>query len=247
MAQIISRAAVNNAILDPLSGFDVDVFVQDQESGKQMLAGSFTSFQFTVRNATEPYMEFNQRIPRLLDGEMQFGWVLERGCIDTRFIEQTFGITAMSREMRINRSPRFQITVELNAPELDQNTANDVGDGYSYTNTASGDTRRAKGRYRLIYAKTDTLTFGAMAGRSVVANRWEGLCEGILYSDSGTFGWSGVDLGRSTTSRETINSNTINTFNAVSTQPSWVTPSSSSSSTPSQQTDQQDSAAEQVI
>lgn len=223
MAQVIARAAVNNAILDPLSGFDVDVYVQDQVSGKQMLAGSFTSFQFTVRNSTEPYMEFNQRIPRLLDGEYQFGWVLERGCIDTRFIQQTFGIDSMSREMRLNRSPRFQITVELNAPELHENSGPDVGDSYNYEDTASGDKRHAKGRYRLIYAKTDALTFGAMAGRSVVANRWEGLCEGIMYSDS-TSGWAGITLddGSAYPSRENIDKNIINSFKEFSTQPDWV-------------------------
>lgn len=230
MANIIARAAVNNAILDPLSGFDVDVFVQDQVTGAQMLAGSFTSFQFTVRNSTEPYMEFNQRIPRLLDGEYQFGWVLERGCIDVRFIEQTFGIDSMSREMRLNRSPRFQITVELNAPELDGNLSSHTGSGQDLTDSVSGDARKAKGRYRLIYAKTDALTFGAMAGRSVVANRWEGLCEGIMYSDS-TTGWAGVSLNsndvnnESTETRYTsdIYGNVVNETDLTMNQvPGWV-------------------------
>lgn len=226
MANIIARAAVNNAILDPLSGFDVDVFVQDQVTGAQMLAGSFTSFQFTVRNSTEPYLEFNNRIPRLLDGEYQFGWVLERGCIDVRFIQQTFGIDSMSREMRLNRSPRFQITVELNAPELEGTKGSETGDGYSYNSSGSddlnSDVRKAKGRYRLIYAKTDALTFGAMAGRSVVANRWEGLCEGIMYSDD-TTGWAGVNLNDGFTypSRDSIN-DIVNYSADISDQPTWV-------------------------
>jgi hypothetical protein len=196
---IISRAAINNAILDPFQGFDIDVFVQDQATGVQVLAGSFTSFQFTMRNATEPYLELNQRVPRLLDGVFQFGWVLERGCLDVRFVEQTFGFRSIGRELRVNRSPRFQITLEMNAPELDGNpidgsvayvkagTDNDAG--------ASGSTRMAKGRIRLVYAKTDALTFGAMAGGSVVANRWEGLCEGIYRSDE-VSGWAGIQTGQ---------------------------------------------------
>lgn len=194
MGKSIVKAAVNNAILDPLSGFDMDVYVQDQATGKQLIVGRFTSFQFTMRNATEPYMEFNQRIARLLDGDLQFGWVLERGMVDVRFLEATFGYNSMSRELRINRSPRFQITVEFNAPELHAASTssgaslqesldlrtNNIGsvDGRNYA------ARAAKGRYRLVYAKTDTFTLGAMAGRSVIANRWEGLCEGVYYSDS---------------------------------------------------------------
>jgi hypothetical protein len=198
--EFITRAAVNNAILDPLQGFDCDVYVQDQATGKQLIIGRFTSFQFTVRNATEPYMEFNQRVARLLDGEFQFGWVLERGLIDTRFLEDTFGIMSLSREQRISRSPRFQITVELNAPELANpidgkatEGAQELMGGEIVVNNRV--TRAATGKYRLVYAKTDSFTFGAMAGRNVIATRWEGLCEGIYYSNQADI-WPGQTLGK---------------------------------------------------
>lgn len=210
----IARAAINNAMLDPFQGFDIDVYVQDQATGQQVLAGSFTSFQFTMRNATEPYLELNQRVPRLLDGVFQFGWVLERGCLDVRFVEQTFGYVNIGRELRVNRSPRFQITLEINAPELhnnpidgsvayifggatnnNNNVSGQANQNSSQTATNSVETRLAKGRIRLVYAKTDALTFGAMAGGSVVANRWEGLCEGIYRADE-VGGWAGLELGQ---------------------------------------------------
>lgn len=191
----ITRAAVNNAILDPLQGFDFDVYVQDQATGAQLLVGNFTSFQWTMRNATEPYMEFNQRVPRLLDGEFQFGWVLERGCIDIRFVQQTFGVNAIGRELRISRSPRFQITIEANAPELEGNGFTGGAIELANTNGYTSANRKAKGRYRLVYAKVDAFTFGAMAGRSVVANRWEGLCEGIYFNEDGLIGNPGANGG----------------------------------------------------
>jgi hypothetical protein len=198
MPSFITKAAVNNAILDPLQGFDCDVYIQDQATGKQLVIGRFTNFQFTVRNTTEPYMEFNQRVPRLLDGEFQFGWVLERGLIDVRFLEDTFGMVSLSREMRISRSPRFQITVELNAPELENPKEGSADQSSQELQTTSAVTnrvtRKASGKYRLIYAKTDSFTFGAMAGRNVIATRWEGLCEGLYYSNQADI-WPGVNLG----------------------------------------------------
>ena len=67
------------------------VYVNDQRTGKPVLAGGFTSFQKTMRNATEPYMPFGRKTPRLLDGEFQYGWVLERGMLDIRVMEEVFG------------------------------------------------------------------------------------------------------------------------------------------------------------
>jgi hypothetical protein len=203
---MLNRTVVNNALLDPLQGFDTDVFVLDQATGSQILVGRFTGFQWTVRNATEPYMEFNQRIPRLLDGEFQFGWVLERGLIDTQVMENIFGFYHLGREMRPDRSPRLQITVELNAPALaqqqgDKNARNYAqggaldtgeslyqGNGSSSTSDNSTTTRNAQGRYHLQNCKVDSVTMGAMAGRQVVATRFEGLAEGFFYEklDSNT-------------------------------------------------------------
>lgn len=171
------KSVINNAALDPIQGFDADVWVLDQGTGSFNLVGRFTSIQVTVRNATEPYIEYNQRIPRQLDGEIQIGWVMERGQLDGRVLEQTFGIPVMSRELRLNRMPRFQITFAVSSSELDE--------GAVVSNDAPAATenkfaqRVATTELILTFCKVDTFTMGSNSGRSVVANRWEGLAEGI--------------------------------------------------------------------
>jgi hypothetical protein len=227
------KAAVNNSIRDPLQGFDADVYIQDQGTGSQLMVGRFTSFQTTIRNATEPYMELNQRVPRLLDGEFQFGWVLERGLIDVRDVpDNTFGLSYIGRELRLSRSPRWQITVELNAPELDESDPTNAVSAKSLMSQEiiganvpeSRTTRKARGRYRLMYAKPDSMTLGIMAGRSVIATRWEGLCEGIARIDIGsTDAMSpGTTLGGASNIVPSLGSNSIPaTFGAKSTVPDW--------------------------
>lgn len=237
-------AALDNAILDPMQGFDADVWVIDQATGKYILVGRFTSVQITVRNATEPYLEFNQRIPRYLDGEIQIGWQLERGLLDTRVLEQTFGFSQMTRELRINRGSRFQLTFELNAPELQNtpgtliNAGNSIGNGEISFNgqvgapatyaapdglTKNGGSPRnqmyndrvSTGQYMLTYCKIDSFTMGAQAGRSVIANRWEGLAEGIQYVERNNT-WAGTSLASSSGAQENL-PRTFNTLGAVKT------------------------------
>lgn len=214
--QSIYGAAVNNALLDPISGFDVDVWLVDQATGEYRIIGRFTSIQVTIRNATEPYLEFNQRVPRMLDGEFQMGWVLERGMIDARILQHTFGVSSITRELRLSRSPRFQITFEMNAPELDEHdtrksaaplegndinaTEGRIGNGELYLGALGTNgtplRRRASGQLQLTFCRVDSLVIGATAGRSVVANRWEGLAEGITEVDR-TQVWAGTALPRS--------------------------------------------------
>lgn len=210
--------AINNAILDPLQGFDADIWILDQATGKNILVGRFTSFQLTVRNSTEPYLEFNQRIPRYLDGELQIGWVCERGLLDVRVIEQTFGFESLSRELRLNRQPRFNITVQISAQELDsdsfgvntevskitngtiQNGELIVGSESQYLKASPRNNyarRKAAGELNLSYCKLDSFTMGMMAGRSVIANRWEGLAEGISFIDR-TNVWAGTQAQAAT-------------------------------------------------
>ncbi|EKQ70399.1 hypothetical protein OsccyDRAFT_0686 [Leptolyngbyaceae cyanobacterium JSC-12] len=227
-------AAVNNAILDPLQGYDADVWVLDQATGRYLLVGRFTSIQITVRNATEPYMEFNQRVPRYLDGEIQIGWVLERGMLDTRILQQTFGISALTRELRLNRMARFQITFELNAEELhnvNQSTdgnrnslppdynesAGIIGNGELFINRGPSEwnpRRSAKGQLMLTYCKVDSFTLGAMAGRSVIANRWEGLAEGIEEVNRTSI-WAGIALNASSAANNLPVANNANPADGV--------------------------------
>jgi len=198
----VSGSVVNNAILDPIQGFDADVWVIDQATGQYNLVGRFTSVQITIRNATEPYLELNQRIPRYLDGEIQIGWVLERGMVDTRILQQTFGYSALSRELRLSRNPRMQITFEINAPELDKvktianSSRKSIGNGELFISTDAGNgfaNRKAIGQIQMNFCKVDSFTMGVTAGRNVIANRWEGLCESIEEINRSSV-WSGLTL-----------------------------------------------------
>lgn len=227
----IQRVTVNNAMRDPLQGFDAEVYVLDQGSGQQLMVGRFTSFQLTVRNATEPYLEFNQRIPRMLDGEFQFGWVLERGLIDVRVLENVYGARSLYREQRLSRSPRMMINVELNAPELDEGTVT-TGSGSTFDASVepvvggtsdlvqSRTNRKSIGTYRLTYAKVDSLTLGMMAGRSVIATRMEGLCEGAHFVETQNM----IDPGLYYTSefQRTNELEDPNNYFATSVVPDWV-------------------------
>jgi hypothetical protein len=180
------RIITNNASLDPIQGFHLNVYMNDQASGLPVLVGGFTSFQKTMRNATEAYMPFGRKHARLLDGEFQYGWVLERGLLDIGILKDIFGVNDVGPEFRAEPTPRFTITVEINAPEL-----HDKGINFpitsQYSQTGDSQKRSAKGKYQLIFAKIDSVTLGAMAGRSVVATRFEGLCESIRFIEDGNF------------------------------------------------------------
>ena len=178
------RIITNNASLDPIQGFHLNVYMNDQASGKPVLVGGFTSFQKTMRNATEAYMPFGRKHARLLDGEFQYGWVLERGLLDIGILKDIFGVDDVGPEFRAEPTPRFTITVEINAPEL-----HDKGINFPITsqyNQSGSQKRSAQGKYQLIFAKIDSVTLGAMAGRSVVATRFEGLCESIRFIEGET-------------------------------------------------------------
>ena len=198
---------VNNTGLDPLQGFDFHVWVQDVCTGKVAWFGLFQSLTLSIRDATETYLELGQRIPIHLNGEIQVAWVLEQGLVDMQFIQRTFGVDQLRRDMYITRGPRFQISFDAYAGELEtfhQQGANTPGvldrnsaTGYRQGSdeyftfapdqyagySGSGATVRAtaQGRYDILRAKVDSVSLGIMPGRRVAAVRWEGVAEGIAF------------------------------------------------------------------
>jgi len=113
-------APVDNTGLDPMQGFDFFVWVADVCTGKLAWFGAFQSLTLSIRDATETYLELGQRIPIHLNGEIQIAWVLEQGLVDYQFIYRTFGVKSIRRDMYITRGPRFQISFDGNAYELDR-------------------------------------------------------------------------------------------------------------------------------
>jgi hypothetical protein len=183
-------SAVNNGRRQPLQGFDVVVYVQDQGTGNIIPLGEFTGFQYTIRNATEPYLTVGSRNLQFLDGEIQIGFGMEQGKINLDSLYYLIGFAAITPVIRIGRSPRFQIIVEYNAPELDESQGQvgyaptDVLSSSGGTASFTGNTnvgRVAAGRYVFQMCKIDAITSGVMAGRSVIADRIDGLAEGWYY------------------------------------------------------------------
>lgn len=189
------RQSVNNGRRAPLQGFDTVVYFQDQQTGTMIPFGEFTGFQYTIRNATEPYLPLGHRNLSLLDGEFQIGFVAEQGKINLEATPLALGYNFVGPILRFGRSPRFQIVIEYNAPELDESNGipgygqydiiSDVvttGFGGTGTNNSADAARRiTTGRYIFSAAKIDAFTSGAMAGRSVIADRLEGLAEGFSF------------------------------------------------------------------
>jgi hypothetical protein len=197
--------AVDNSGLDPLSGYDFEVWAQYSDDGTIALVGKFQSLTVSFRNATETYIELGQRIPIYLDGEFQIAWVMEQGLVDTKFAVNTFGGANVRRDNYIGRSPRFHITFDMNAYELENVTSrtdessiirggsqqaatfNPVSGKFEAGIPSGGlakSQRKAQGRYELMRCKVDSVSMGAMAGRKVAAIRWEGVSEGYTYQEN---------------------------------------------------------------
>lgn len=190
--------SVNNGRRQPLQGMDVVVYIQDQSTGSLIPMGEFTGFQHVIRNSTEPYLPLGHRSLQYLDGEFQIGWTAEQGKVNLDAIKHIMGFSYIGPALRLGRSPRFQIVVEYNAEELqesDTTIEKDAANRYSNTNdlltadlygpvtTVGADkknlnfSRLARCRYVFGFCKVDAYTTGIMAGRSVIADRIEGLAE----------------------------------------------------------------------
>lgn len=212
----VFRAAVNNTGLDPLVGFDAEVWVTDVATGLIVSVGMFQSCTISIRNATETYLELGQRIPIYLDGEIQIAWVLEQGLVDMGFLERYFGVNTIARDQYITRGPRFTISVDMNAAALTQAASTTTGSNATNTSSdsyftgsrnyfapgtsnqyaySSPNNRLAYGRYEMQRCKLDSLSLGIMPGRRVIAQRWEGVSEGIRYVQNTVQGFKNTPGG----------------------------------------------------
>ena len=125
------------------------------------------SIQIIVDNALEPYLGVNKRMPIYLDGEMSVSFQLERGQLDTRVLEQTFGYISMDPSVYLDKMPSFQISFLVSAGGLDVDQ-----DQYD---------RMSTGEIILSFCKIKRFTIAGVSGKSVIANRWEGYAEGISF------------------------------------------------------------------
>ena len=172
-------SSINNGRLQPFQGLDTLVYVQDQATGNLIELGEFMGFQYTVRNASEPYLVLGSRTMNYLDGEYQIGLVLEQGKVNLAAMGQLLGYNDISPVNSIGRSPRFQIVVEYNAKELDGKGVYNTTNGGATELIVANAGRLARGRYVFTQCKLDAFTSGAQSGRQIIADRMEFLAEGI--------------------------------------------------------------------
>lgn len=104
---------------DPIQGFDVSVMVVGPNGPE--LAGEFQETEFSVKNETEEYLEQNERIARILDGEIKIEGKLKRGLIRLGIIQSVYGTNTLKRGTKIPASPRFIILFRVNAPSKGMN------------------------------------------------------------------------------------------------------------------------------
>lgn len=200
-------AVVNNTGIDPMQGFDVEVWATDLATGQVLDIGQFQSCTFTIRNATETYLTLGQRIPTYYDGEVQIAWVLERGKLNVDNLSAWFGTNNLNRNVYIGRGPRFQISIDYNAVGLQGDTISTTtyvaesgtqsSSGYFNPVTSgfrkgtqflnSPEQSKNKGRIHLVRCKLDSMSEGIMPGRRIIANRWEGVAEGYTVDLSGSY------------------------------------------------------------
>lgn len=205
------RASVNNLGPSPLAGFDIEVWATDLATGAVLDIGQFQSCTYTVRNATETYLTLGQRIPTYHDGEIQIAWVLERGRLNADNLAIWMGTNDINRDRYLGRGPRFQLTIDFNAPELQGNgiSANtyvvqsgpivvnrdnifnpaiNTGRNFLNSNGTEGDNSlpgaNTNGRLHLVRCKVDSMSTGIMPGRRIIADRWEGVAEGIFVDNN---------------------------------------------------------------
>lgn len=169
----IKGSVLNNNGPQPLQGFDVGVWVHDDGRNKTVLLGQFTSILLTIRVGTELYLGANQRQATLLDGEFYIAFDLEKGLISSDVIQETLGFKVFSKDNVYLRSPRFTITFALDP--VDWNALGD--NSLQFGQVIS---RYPAGSIALTGCKMDTLMIAATGGKSVAANKWRGLCEGLI-------------------------------------------------------------------
>lgn len=183
--------ATNEALFDPLQGYDIKVNVQAEGGQNDQLVGAFTSLMFKVVNQTETYLTLNNRIPRHLDGEIIVVWSMEQGLIDLDVIGNTFG-TDFSNGLANPRGPaniprqtRFKILFQSNTadqyPSVTSNQPSNSDTGFRQD--FNGSTNKT-GTFALLYCRVDTMTFGVAAGRHIVANTWQGTAQSVAAIDA---------------------------------------------------------------
>lgn len=185
-------------LLDPFQGYDISVSVVTYDTKDTKLEGSFTGFMCRIVNQTEAYLPLNQRIPRMLDGEIIVAWSLEQGHVNDDWVRSTYGknfADAIAKGRTegnvIPRQRRFKVQMSTVTKHID-----DIGE-VSFNNdgntNASNTNKINKLTLTLHYCRVDTGSFGVVAGRRVAASSWQGTAQSITSADDTATAVAGPD------------------------------------------------------
>lgn len=139
---------------DPIQGFDVSTLITGANGPE--LVGEFQETEFSIKNETEEYLEQNERIARILDGEIKIEGKLKRGLINLKIIKACYGASSLKRGEKIPKSPRFTIICNINAPD-----------------------KGMVGKYKLINAVIPELTVSFGKGKDISNTDYSFKAEGI--------------------------------------------------------------------
>ncbi|HWP96410.1 MAG TPA: hypothetical protein VN426_06135 [Syntrophomonadaceae bacterium] len=139
----------------PIQGFDVSVQVIGSNGPE--LAGEYQECEFSIKNDVEDYLELNERIAQILDGEIKIEGKVKRGWISMNVVEAVFGSGTLRRGDRPPASPRFVIIFSVKAPE-----------------------KGLSGRYKFEQAIIPDLSISIAAGKGVVKKDLSFRSEGIV-------------------------------------------------------------------
>ena len=139
----------------PIQGFDVSVQIVGQ-NGPEMV-GEFQECEFSIKNEVEEYLELNERIPQLLDGEVKIEGKVKRGWVSMNILEAIYGSGTLRRGSRLPASPRFVIIFSIKAPE-----------------------KGLSGRYKFEQAIFPDLSISIAAGKGVVKKDLSFKAEGLV-------------------------------------------------------------------
>lgn len=209
---------VGTYVRDPLQGFDIRVSVSamsdvqgfgntadsldrnDTDSKTSpVLEGSFTGFMCRLVNQTEAYLPLNQRIPRMLDGEIMTVWSLEQGMVQEHLIANVFGgdfarayahgrhgNAGQNEAVAIPRSRRVRILLETNVADSlakSNRTIPEISEAvFSREDKAGTNVKDVSFQLALNFSRVDTASYGVVAGRRVASCSWQGTAQTLAYA-----------------------------------------------------------------
>ena len=139
---------------EPIQGFDVQVSIVGPNGPE--FVGSWEQADLRITEDAEKYLEMGERIGRTLDGEISISGTLRRGWRNMDVIQRVWGVSSLRRGEAIPASPRFEISLNINAP----------GKGLV-------------GRFKLENVKITEFSLSATAGKGVVKGDMPFQAEGI--------------------------------------------------------------------